>query len=163
MSETTSTHGETRDKNDGTSTAPTEKQSDGDAHAACPSTAPTLYTTKRGYEKFSSPDGVVQHARLLAVAEFDEIPDSTVVLRENGIPWDLRPDNLRLVTRRYTRGELVAWIEAFVAEFGVAPGYKDVRTWPGPSVAPYMREFGSFSNAVKAAGYAPRGDGGVDG
>jgi len=46
---------------------------------------------------------------------------------------------------------LISWLQAFRLEFGVWPKYKDLRGWPGPSSKPYLREFGSWSDAIAAA------------
>jgi hypothetical protein len=136
---------------------------------------PSLFTDPDGYERFSTADEDLHHARLLAVAEFGEVPDGdTVVLRENGIPWDLRPSNLRLTSYEevgkrnqergvggrdpeYSREELLSWIESFVAEFGVAPSCADVAGWPGPSEKVYQRRLGGVHDAVREAGFEPRG------
>jgi len=131
-----------------------------------------MYTDTDGYERFPAKYGSdVHHARLLAVAESGDLPDANeIVYRKNDIPWDLRPANIEVLSRgewikrhqdtgrdpEYDREELLSWIEAFVAEFGLVPSISDIRTTPGPGAAPYRRVFGSWTAALKAAGYTPR-------
>jgi len=52
---------------------------------------------------------------------------------------------------RISREELISWLQAFRLELGVWPNCKDPREWPGPSRTPYVREFGSWSDAIAAA------------
>jgi len=59
---------------------------------------------------------------------------------------------------KYSEEELLEWIDAFVEEFGVVPSTGDIDACPGPSQTAYMTRFGSWTNAVEAAGYTPRGE-----
>ena len=61
---------------------------------------------------------------------------------------------------KYSREELLSWIEAFVAEFGVVPSSNDVDSWPGPSAHTYRKRFGGWREAVREAGYEPRSESG---
>jgi len=61
---------------------------------------------------------------------------------------------------KYPRGELLSWIEAYVAEFGEVPESTDADTWPGPVAATYRDRFGGWPEAVRAAGYEPRNESG---
>jgi len=60
----------------------------------------------------------------------------------------------------YSRDELIEWIDAFVHEFGIVPAYNDFcdPTWPGPHNTTYERRFGSWTEAIQAAGYTPRSE-----
>ena len=58
----------------------------------------------------------------------------------------------------YSDEELLERIDAFVEEFGVVPAQSDATGWPGPSPGSYKYRFGSWTNAIKAAGHTPRGD-----
>jgi hypothetical protein len=53
--------------------------------------------------------------------------------------------------------ELLGWIDAFVAEFGIVPSPADFRDGPTPTPNTYRDRFGSFREAVRQAGYTPRG------
>lgn len=144
--------------------------------------APRMHHDHQGYEVFRvRADGAsrtVFNHRLLAVAEhgFDAVVGN-VVHHENGVPWDNRPENLEVMSRsehakhhheqgdieyagntKYTKEEALEWIEAFVTELGVVPSAVDIRGWPGPSAQVYRTHFGTFPEAVREAGYTPRGD-----
>lgn len=97
------------------------------------------------------------------------------VHHKNEISWDNRPDNIELLTKEehmrlhgknrefgrekeYSDQECLEWIDAFVKEFGVVPTSSDISRGPGPSSRIYRIRFGSFPNAVKEAGYTPRGE-----
>lgn len=97
---------------------------------------------------------------------------------KNGVKWDNRPENIDVVTDKehadkhteniekarahgqdkYTEQECIEWLELFVDEFGFVPTAKDIAGWPGPSPFVYRSRFGSWTDAVRAAGYTPRGD-----
>lgn len=53
----------------------------------------------------------------------------------------------------YTQAELLEWIDRFVRVFGVIPRSRDMETPIGPRPQVYRKEFGTFSNALEAAGY----------
>lgn len=104
--------------------------------------------------------------RLVAIADgadpYDVFADAgKVVKHTNGINWDNRPENIEVASygswNKYTDKELLEWIEVFVREFGVAPTGNDISGWPGPSAYCYRQRFGTFTKAVEAAGYEPRG------
>jgi hypothetical protein len=59
----------------------------------------------------------------------------------------LKPQSARVL---YSRNELINWLIAYRAEFGVWPTSRDIVDWPGPSMAPYRREFGTFTQALEA-------------
>lgn len=96
------------------------------------------------------------------------------VHHDNGVPWDNRPDNIELLTasehrsrhsgeskkvaREYSDRQLLRWIEAFVEEFGVVPAQNDIVGWPGPHYLTYKNRFGSWTEAVRQAGYTPRSE-----
>jgi len=52
---------------------------------------------------------------------------------------------------RISREELISWLQAFKIEFGVWPKSTHTQQWPGPSYPPYLREFGSWDDAIAAA------------
>jgi len=58
----------------------------------------------------------------------------------------------------YSDEEMLEWIETFVKTFNVVPSAEDIRGWPGPVLKTYERRFGTFTEAVREAGYTPRGD-----
>lgn len=98
----------------------------------------------------------------------------------NEVPWDNRPDNTEFLSReehmrihakrrserglapetprKYTDSEMLDWLDLFVEEFGFVPTNKDIHGWPGPSGRTYAKRFGSFTNALKEAGFTPRGE-----
>jgi len=93
---------------------------------------------------------------------------------KNGLEWDNRPDNLELLTVKehrqihaergdmnvsysYTEEEMLEWIDSFVKEFGFVPARADIVNWPGPHPVTYRNRFGTYRNAVRKAGYEPRG------
>lgn len=94
---------------------------------------------------------------------------------KNGIKFDNRPGNIELLTARehrqkhveagdavsgedhgrptkYTDEEMLQWLQAFAAEFGVVPKTSHIAGWPGPSPSTYRRQFGSWEAAIDAAG-----------
>lgn len=97
---------------------------------------------------------------------------------ENGVKWDNRPDNLSLWSRErhnryhanntdmskrgsekiYTDQDLLEWIDVFVAELGFVPTQSDIKGWPGPAPRTYRLRFGTFTDAIREAGYTPRGE-----
>jgi len=94
---------------------------------------------------------------------------------KNGIKYDNRPENIELMTREehmrhhaierglgdgksYTDEEMLSWLDSFVQELGVVPEEDDLRGWPGPSAKTYRFRFGTFTKAVRAAGYTPRSE-----
>lgn len=104
--------------------------------------------------------------RLVAVADGADPntvfgDDGTVVSHKNGVSWDNRPGNVEVNSRgewqKISNEELLGWLDAFVREFGVVPVSQDIRSWPGPSEMTYQKRFGSLTNAIRAAGYTPRG------
>ncbi|MDX1744594.1 MAG: hypothetical protein R3324_01540 [Halobacteriales archaeon] len=60
--------------------------------------------------------------------------------------------------RKYSDEELLEWIHVWVDLYGVPPSELDFNGGPMPSYSTYRWRFGSFPNAVRAAGYTPRGD-----
>lgn len=61
--------------------------------------------------------------------------------------------------RKYDKQELLDWIDVFVKQFGVVPSRGDFAVEsPTPAPLTYKRHFGSFTEAVREAGYTPRGD-----
>jgi len=58
----------------------------------------------------------------------------------------------------YSENEALEWIDTFVKEFGVVPRPVEIKGWPGPSLGVYKRIFGSWTEAVRAAGYTPLGE-----
>jgi len=138
-------------------------------------------THTSGYENWlADVDGTTKTVavhQLLAIAEGED-PSKVFsdgeyqIHHKNEIPWDNRAENIELVTRQehadrhpergydrmYTDEELCEWIGAFVNEFGVVPARDDISGWPGPSAATYTDRFGSWTKAVKAAGYTPRSE-----
>lgn len=96
-----------------------------------------------------------QNKQQKEIAELAEVPVHCVrhYIRVHGLEErDCGPE------REFTREEMIEWLELFVHEFGVVPAYNDLTGWPGPSGALLEYEFGSFSNAIRAAGYEPRGE-----
>ena len=94
---------------------------------------------------------------------------------KNGVRWDNRAENLELMgggdhikhhagqgdwgkERTYSDDEMLEWLDLFVEEFGFTPTAKDISGWPGPSALTYRKWFGSFPDALREAGYTPRGD-----
>jgi DNA-binding transcriptional regulator LsrR (DeoR family) len=61
-------------------------------------------------------------------------------------------------SKHYTTDELLEWIDSFVLHFGIVPSYQDAKAWPGPKAKTYEYRFGSWQNAVEAAGYETRGN-----
>lgn len=52
---------------------------------------------------------------------------------------------------------LINEIKRFYDEYGVVPKYKDMKVYNGyPSIKEFTNEFGSWNNAVEAAGFKPR-------
>jgi len=124
-----------------------------------PSTAPDYRTRQHGVV-FGHYQNEIKIHRLLAVAEYGfETVSEAVVDHKNGIVWDNRPGNIEVKDpRQYTDDELIEWIDTFVQEFGFVPTASDIIGWPGPSQPTYMKRFGSFTEAIREAGYIPRGD-----
>jgi hypothetical protein len=60
--------------------------------------------------------------------------------------------------RQYSDEELLDWIDAFVELNDVVPSRRDADGWPGPHGQTYIRRFGGWCEAVREAGYTPRGD-----
>jgi len=58
--------------------------------------------------------------------------------------------------REYTDDELLSWIEAFYAEFGVVPRSSDfIGDGPTPSLSTYEKRFGSWCAALRKAEFEP--------
>jgi hypothetical protein len=55
------------------------------------------------------------------------------------------------VSSQYDRDELLNWLIAHRAEFGEWPTHGTLADWPGPSVSPYQREFGTLKQALTTA------------
>ena len=53
--------------------------------------------------------------------------------------------------RQYSDEELLGWLQAFAAEFGVAPKSTDFTDGPGPSATTISQRFGSWADALDAA------------
>jgi len=122
--------------------------------------------------------------QLLLVAEGEDphevYSDEYHCHHDNGVRWDNRPENLELLTAEehmelhaergdlggkmlvpnnwYTEEEMLEWLNSFVEHFGFVPKAGDLRGWPGPSPRTYDLRFGSFTNALKDAGYTPRSE-----
>lgn len=65
-------------------------------------------------------------------------------------------------TKTYTRDELLEAMQNFIVEAGRLPTSRDADTgWHGlPTVGAFVREFGSWRNAVAALGMSPDPRGG---
>lgn len=143
--------------------------------------AKLIHSKGNPYPNWSSGENDVYVHQLLAIAKGNEPAEvfsdgENHVHHKNEIPWDNRPENIELLPagehmsihndgsnkgnteRKYTDEEMLEWIDLFVSEFGVVPASGDIQGWPGPSNLTYQRWFGSFTNAVREAGYTPRGD-----
>jgi hypothetical protein len=59
--------------------------------------------------------------------------------------------------KRYPDEELLSWIDAYVREFSAVPSSEEARHWPGPSLSTFRLHFGGWREAVRRAGYEPRG------
>lgn len=77
----------------------------------------------------------------------------TEAVRERG--YDVREDR-RSGVNSYSEEELLSWLDAFVAEFGVVPTAPDLRGGPMPSPLTYKSKFGSLAAAIEEAGYGAR-------
>lgn len=92
---------------------------------------------------------------------YREIAELVPVTQECVAYWvrqyDIETRDVGGKPRKYSNEELLEWIEAFVQFYGVSPTTEDLRGWPGPSPETYRNRYGSLREAVKAAGYEPRG------
>jgi hypothetical protein len=93
----------------------------------------------------------------IEIAERFDISGVTVVYWMEKHDIDRR-DNQSGMPPQYTDEELLDWIDSFVEVFGVVPTSGDINAAPGPSIQPYRRTFGSWTEAVNQAGYEPRGN-----
>ena len=71
---------------------------------------------------------------------------------------DIKVNGKRGRSRKYSNEEMLEWIESFVETFEFVPGSRHIRGWPGPALKTYEMRFGTFTEAVREAGYTPRGD-----
>ena len=97
---------------------------------------------------------------LKEIAEKAEVTDKTVHnwMKKHGIERRSRGYNATGRPRQYDNEELLEWIDSFVQVFGIVPIKRDLVKYPGPSYKIYQDRFGSFTDAVRKAGYTPRGD-----
>jgi hypothetical protein len=89
----------------------------------------------------------------------DEFGVSRAAIQKRFRRYDIETRDPPGAPRKYSDDELLEWIDVFVAEMGVVPSVNDIRGgWPGPSPMVYSQRFGTFTEAVREAGYTPRGD-----
>jgi len=133
-------------------------------------------TGKQGYERWNSDGETVYVHQLSAIAGGADpekvFGDDYVVHHENRVPWDNRRENLSVVThqehaqihseerhhQQYTDEDLIEWIVSFVEVVGVVPTAYQMSESPGPASKTFADRFGSWSEAVREAGYTPRGE-----
>lgn len=84
-------------------------------------------------------------------------PSQTAFITHFGT-WNnaIRAAGFRPNRQTFTDEDLLSWIETFVDEFDRLPYREELGNWPGPSATTYHRRFGSWTEAVEAAGYEPR-------
>lgn len=130
---------------------------------------------QHGYEQIKvSVDGATKTVHVHQLVAIREGADPHKVFssgtynvhHKNGVQWDNRPDNLECVSSKehserhdyieISRSELLDAIHRYVESTGRAPTSQTTKEWDGPSVSPYRREFGKFTNAIREAGYTPR-------
>jgi len=146
------------------------------------------YRIKDGYptwEGKSKSDGFATTFvhQLLLIADGEDphkvYSDEYSCHHKNGVRWDNRSENLTLWTRErhsrhhanerdlgkkhgtwqeYSDEDLLEWLDSFVEIMGVVPIEEDIYGWPGPVGQTYRQRFGTFNNAVREAGYTPRGE-----
>ena len=139
-----------------------------------PATPACFRTMRSGYERWHAynrrdgQDSYYVH-RLVAVAEWgvDAIRGRDVH-HKNGIPWDNRPENLEVLTRKEHRevhggvapshkvseAELVEDLKAGAAALGRPPTWDEYNTFGEYSAQTVSRRFGGWGESLAAAGLA---------
>jgi len=90
------------------------------------------------------------------IADLFGVHHSTVLRQMEKSGIDRRQNGWQTI--EYSEDELIEWVDSFVRTFGVVPIEEDLHGWPGPSPTPYQRCFGTFTEAVRQAGYTPRSE-----
>lgn len=146
---------------------------------------PVYYRVPGGYPRVdhshkAESEQIYVH-QLLAIASganpYDVFADEYHTHHKNGVRWDNRVENIEVLTqsehmkihgnrgdngsdKEYTAEELLGWIEAFVEEIGEVPTRSQMDECPGPHSVTFDSRFGSWTDAVREAGYEPRSNGG---
>jgi len=125
--------------------------------------------SKSKYARSYTDDEIRDHIRRVAdgdrpptIQEFradEQAPSVTAAINHFGTwngaivaaDFEPRQSGSNVSPNTISREELISWLQAFKLEFGLWPGIKDTRQWPGPSESPYLREFDSWDDAIAAA------------
>ncbi len=57
--------------------------------------------------------------------------------------------------KQYTKKDITSYLQGIKKNLGRAPVYRDVKLFPGPSSTTIIRQFGSWSRALKIVGIRP--------